>query len=470
MAATIVFEGCTFDIKDYIGVSLKTNLSAGKKQHQVATSQEQLTKIGRAVLRRIKKDPGFVEQHTKDCYEACENLVNTAKAASRGNLKKLSDEDLLKRFQWFAKALRYFAVFLYIPHGIEEVIGKKVEELFSKRNFKNVSLADLLIPSQYPESTLEQHELIALASAVEEGSVKDYKNKLYEHSRKYSWLTTYEMDGKPASLSHFSERFKELLKTDLKGRISEIESNRREIEKVDRFIKKNLEGELLHLLSILRGYIYLRSYRAEMWAKAHVDLQPLLKEVARRGRLSLTQLCFLTEMEVDDFLTRQRLPPKREIDGRIQAYAYLGVEGEYKLFSGPKEVNEVIAQEFGDFDVSGVREFKGTVANRGYGKGKARVILDVNKVGTLKKGEILVAIMTRPEYVVAMEKCAAIVTDEGGVLCHAAIVSREMDIPCVIGTKIATKVLKDGDLVEVDADPSTASGTGQGEGIVRKLS
>ena len=58
-----------------------------------------------------------------------------------------------------------------------------------------------------------------------------------------------------------------------------------------------------------------------------------------------------------------------------------------------------------------------------------------------------------------MKKAAAIVTDEGGITSHAAIVSRELGIPCVIGTKFATKVFKDGDLIEVDAD----------KGIVRKI-
>ena len=68
--------------------------------------------------------------------------------------------------------------------------------------------------------------------------------------------------------------------------------------------------------------------------------------------------------------------------------------------------------------------------------------------------------MTFPNFISAMEKAAAFVTDEGGILCHAAIVAREMKKPCIIGTKIATQVLKDGELVEVDAS----------KGIVRKLS
>jgi pyruvate,water dikinase len=60
--------------------------------------------------------------------------------------------------------------------------------------------------------------------------------------------------------------------------------------------------------------------------------------------------------------------------------------------------------------------------------------------------------MTRPEFVPLMKKAIAIVTDEGGITCHAAIVSRELKKPCIIGTKVATQVLKDGDMVEVDAN------------------
>jgi len=64
----------------------------------------------------------------------------------------------------------------------------------------------------------------------------------------------------------------------------------------------------------------------------------------------------------------------------------------------------------------------------------------------------MVACMTKPEFVPAMKKAIAIITDEGGLTCHAAIISRELGIPCVIGTKVATKILKDGMEVEVDAD------------------
>lgn len=72
-------------------------------------------------------------------------------------------------------------------------------------------------------------------------------------------------------------------------------------------------------------------------------------------------------------------------------------------------------------------------------------------VAKLVKGDVLVSIATTPDLVTAMRKASAIVTDVGGLTCHAAIVSRELGIPCIVGTKIATKVLRDGGVVEVDA-------------------
>jgi len=65
---------------------------------------------------------------------------------------------------------------------------------------------------------------------------------------------------------------------------------------------------------------------------------------------------------------------------------------------------------------------------------------------------IMIASMTRPDFIIAIKRAVAIVTDEGGVACHASIIAREMNKPCIIGTKIATKAIKDGDLIEVDAE------------------
>ncbi len=101
--------------------------------------------------------------------------------------------------------------------------------------------------------------------------------------------------------------------------------------------------------------------------------------------------------------------------------------------------------------ISGTKELKGQTACSGLVTGKVRIILRKEDVAYFLTGEILVSYMTMPIFISAMKKASAFITDEGGITCHAAILSREMQIPCVIGTKIATQVLKNGDLVEVDA-------------------
>ncbi len=106
-----------------------------------------------------------------------------------------------------------------------------------------------------------------------------------------------------------------------------------------------------------------------------------------------------------------------------------------------------------------LKEFSGFVAMAGSARGKVRIVKRKNQAVLVRDGEIIVSPMTTPDYITAMKKASAFITDEGGVMCHAAIIAREMKKPCIIGTKIATKVLKDGQLVEVDAN----------KGIVRIL-
>ncbi len=101
----------------------------------------------------------------------------------------------------------------------------------------------------------------------------------------------------------------------------------------------------------------------------------------------------------------------------------------------------------------------GQTAMKGIAQGKVRMVMKKENIATVRKGEVLVTAMTTPDFLPAMHKAAAFVTDEGGITCHAAIIARELKKPCIIWTKVATSILKNGDLVEVDAN----------KGIVRIL-
>ncbi len=117
---------------------------------------------------------------------------------------------------------------------------------------------------------------------------------------------------------------------------------------------------------------------------------------------------------------------------------------------GSKERDDGISRKDADTE-EGKILVKGETACAGAASGPVVIIKDARELNRVKKGDVLVTYMTNPDMVPAMQKAAAIVTDEGGLTSHAAIVSREMGTPCIVGTEVATKILKEGQIVTVNA-------------------
>jgi len=126
------------------------------------------------------------------------------------------------------------------------------------------------------------------------------------------------------------------------------------------------------------------------------------------------------------------------------------VEGEEIYIVQTRPITTIGKKLEGGKEISGEVVLTGLGASPGVGVGKVKIINDLKDLDKIKEGDILVTKMTNPDMVVSMQKCTAIVTDEGGMTAHAAIVSREMGIPAVVGTREATAVLKDGDIITVD--------------------
>ncbi|MDO8658631.1 MAG: PEP-utilizing enzyme [Candidatus Levybacteria bacterium] len=101
---------------------------------------------------------------------------------------------------------------------------------------------------------------------------------------------------------------------------------------------------------------------------------------------------------------------------------------------------------------------KGTAASLGIVKGKVKVILNPSECNKVEKGDIMVVEMTDPLYMTGIMKAGGLITDIGGLLSHAAIVAREMGIPCLVNTKKGTKVLKDNQIVIIDAEKGEVYG------------
>jgi phosphoenolpyruvate synthase/pyruvate phosphate dikinase len=180
-------------------------------------------------------------------------------------------------------------------------------------------------------------------------------------------------------------------------------------------------------------------------------------EMARRTGLELWDFHNLVEPEVADVFLHHHIDLKKLRARRKKNFTY-GTPHGYVIYEG-KDIKKYVDDSQFHEDHAGIKIFKGVPACTGLVQGTVRLIRNAHKVGIFNNGDILVTNNTTSDFVPIIKRAGTIITDQGGITCHAAIISRELGIPCVIGTKIATKVLKDGDKVEVDAI----------KGIIRKL-
>lgn len=183
-----------------------------------------------------------------------------------------------------------------------------------------------------------------------------------------------------------------------------------------------------------------------------------LTSYAKKFDLTYEDITYLTTEEIQKLDIKKLDNLKTQIKKRKKAYGIYKENGSIKI-----TVDEELEKQFELFGLrishKDIREIKGSVASKGYARNVAAIVLTPKDIGKVKPDMILVAPETTPDFVPAMGKAAAFVTDIGGITSHAGIVAREMNKPCITGTKIATQVIKDGDLIEVDAE----------KGIVRIL-
>lgn len=207
------------------------------------------------------------------------------------------------------------------------------------------------------------------------------------------------------------------------------------------------------LLAAARQFIYIKAFRLEVLFEVNAAIDAMLGQVAKRLNRELMELKYMSFTELLAYLEKGKALPDANIMAARRAFmTYTAIQTDGVEIRVGNEARKHLDQFLEAAQDIGERfSVHGSVACSGRVTGKVKIVntkADLNKV---EEGDILVAVQTTPELLPAMKKAVAFVTDVGGITSHAAIVSREMNKPCIIGTKFATEVFKDGDLVEVDA-------------------
>jgi len=422
-----------FDMQDIQDASKKL-VAAAKKNPQLSTS----------LLKKWKSDEKRFEHFFLKIFPTL-------------NLRRLSNEGLFvllkKIFTFFTRATSSTSIIDRFALGTDELIGNMIrKEAFSgKTPYKESEFVSLFSSLTAPvhQSFINQAEidLLKIAAKASTQTLEDYQKKYFWIHNNYVTAEQLTVDFFKKQIATWKKSKKDLLQE--ARQIAETPARNKRIKQG--LLKRHSLSTLLKtLITISEDFTWWQDQRKKFtYFNIHMGAE-ILKEISRRTNYTLEQLKYTTLGEIQTLLTIKK-PTKATLALRIKNSAFILTPTGSLICEG-NDASRLKKTLFAKTHNQDVQDFRGLSACTGRAIGRVRLIQSAKEMYKMKQGEILIAVMTRPDYVPAMKKAAAIVTDEGGVTSHAAIISRELNIPCIIGTKIATKILKTGDLVQVNAN------------------
>ncbi len=471
---------------------------------------EDFIDLGREVLRKLE-DPAFFDFVDREGRRTIRELVSASAFLRDAPLASYSDEELAAAYEsvyavWFKSCafghvanLADFEHFM-LTNKIMGFLEKRIAENGSENGrTSKISLpeafAALTTPTEKNPLAIQEesfYSILALIQAsplaveifTETASATEIARKVealpeidravHAHSREFDWIQYHYSGPTILDETYFLDALASEVRqgTSGKQKLAEAAEKQRETRERQEAVAKELRltPQEIYWTHVARGFMFLKALRKDVVFQASRNTDALLREVARRLGLTVLQAHYLAPHEAWKSLRRGHgsngsggasVVSPAELDARLKHSVWVFEGKTVRVYSGADAARlaQQIVEDKAPEDAASVRELKGTPASPGSARGTVRIIEKAEDMQKMRDGDILVSPATNPNLVPAMKLAAAIVTNEGGVTCHAAIVSRELGVPCVTGTRIATKILKDGDVVEVDAN----------KGLVKKV-
>jgi len=396
------------------------------------------------------RDDSFLE----DFYKLSREATNQVSSLSKKLLK--TQNPSIKLINDFFEAVNFMQYPWYYSLAMGEGLEIVLKRLIKFNKLKPETVQSFYILEKPTPTIKQQREIVEIKKGVSSklfkriSRVKTSKaleiikkddpilyKKINQHVKRYCWLGMMHFWGEPFSEENCIEQL--LLVKNKRNR--EIY-----LTKEQRLLKK-------HAADIS----FWRQTYADTCAIASYSSQKVLgAEGFKKSGLNYEQLMWFSPPEFISLLKGKLKPNVPVLNERAVRYGLLQI-GKHRKIITNKQLKKFLDKFIGK--TKATSKLKGFSANKGRVRGKVKIVLTPADAKKFKKGFVMISHETTPDFMSAIIKSKAIVTDIGGVASHAAIVSRELDIPCIVGTKEATRVLKDNDLIEVNAN----------KGVVKKI-
>lgn len=427
-------------------------------------------------LKEYQGNKNYFQQKEKEFLTISQEITSFAKKVRKGigNFSKEQLKNLIGEVSRLGEAMYGYTL---ISEGLDTFTQDDYHQICPQVPAKDLlKVVNLLgMPDEFSVVKQERLGLLKIARGSLRRGVKKnlaqvrYFNKLLaDHTEQYHWMQNSFYRPIFLDVKYFQQELEIITRekklADVKKEIKNFETKARRL----RTQRKQLLNQYAFKLeakiffAFVRRYSFLQDQRKTNVQKLIFCIGVIINLISQRFRVDAAILndgYFVTDLvklinsgkkvSQPDLKKRKDIVAIATMDKRQLKTQWFFDQQARAIFEVFQNTKKHLIQQ-------GV--VKGFVASFGKGKtiikGKVRIVFDPQK-DEFRAGEILVTGMTRPEFVPIMKKAKAVITNEGGITTHAAIISRELGIPCVIGTKIATKVFKDNDLVEIDISQGT---------------
>jgi rifampicin phosphotransferase len=397
-----------------------------------------------------------IDKHIKSFFKFSEDIKKIDFTnLSNQKLKKI----LTDYFSYIKKTFIYFGT--STPESTY-FLEKKVKEIIRKKVHNDEIFKDYFISLCTPEEMdVTMEERIYFFNLMKKKKVSEKEIEVYSRKFPALFFNTY---SKKEVIDYLYEKLKEKkTEKEINLEIKNIKDNLIKVSKKHEEIYSIINDKKLKEYSTILQKSGIFRYRLKhCWSGAEYLCLDLLKEVQKRiGGEFNDFIKTYTFKDIFYFLETGKSLNINKIKERKKSIILHHVNNNTNTYfgaNGVKHKNEFIEKE--DKKIKS-KTIKGMPANRGIITAKARIVnvKDLKQFSKdckqFQKGEIIVTTMTSPIMVQIIQKSSGIITDEGGICSHAAVISREFGIPCIVGTLGASFIIKTGDLIELDANKGT---------------
>ncbi|MFA4818872.1 MAG: PEP-utilizing enzyme [Patescibacteria group bacterium] len=431
--------------------------------HMMYWPAKEYNKFEAEIINHLKKNDGWIEKYCARELKKSEHLYNLGLRLKKVDWSRKTNQEMRIILNSILEKYRELACPWYAQYSIDVYCEDVIEEELLKYipaghpDFRKLVLI-FTDPKAMTDVAEERWNLMKLAKKLQNNKEKMDKlstqvvNLINKHLDKFAYINRGLATSKPYNFRDMVKRIKEAWasKETLDSLI--YYSSPQKIKNDYKWAVKqiNPSKNFIKIINQARLHSYTRNRRVEAFFLADYGASFMYHEIAKRSKFNPNWIMEVSIPEMYGALKGEPLPSKEEMKKRFTNYAMIVKNAKTTMIVDPKKIKQLERKYY--VNVKSADQVVGRMACiGGIIKGRAKVCLDKSEIGKVKRGDILVAQFTTPDFVPAMEKAAAIVADQGGLSSHAAIVSRELGVPCVIATDNGTRVIKDNDLLEVDA-------------------